>query len=1017
MDILILGQQNWDVCWTAKQQIATRLAERGHRVLYVDPVPARPGDEPESAMEPGGVPGLRRIGPRDLWIYTYVPVPALGWRLNRLRFPRMAPKVLRATGFHAPVALCLHPSMLLWMERARCRARVYYAVDEYTAYGEMPEAERVEIRALENEVLDRAEVVLSLSPRLHGRFSERNRASFLLENGADTEHYQPERLARVPVHPEVDRLPGPRVGFFGQVDGRLDQDLVTALARRRRDWQFVLAGRVKGMDPSRLTAEPNIHLLGYQRYEVLPNIAAGIDAWIVPYLQNELTHSCNPLKVFEYLATGRPVVSTPLEGLVTCREAVEPALGPDAFLDALARVLADPEAGRTARLGLAAANTWYERVERIEGYLRLAVDRARRAPDVRSSERELVTARHASRMRRGRHYVNEHGQIRPPSTGRLQRAAWAGIRALGWAFYAGRIAGRAAERRGPVAVRSILVVRQGYLGDFIAIMPALAALRRACPEARITLGVQHDMNCRALFEHCPDIDDVIDIDFLATPGRLGHLRGLARLFARGFDLVIAGGEPFAIAEGHLTGAPRYAGLYDGFPDQEIQGRLMQRDLGRHEADNNLALIEAVTGALASDEERMPELTLPEDALAERFRALAQALGLPPEPSSGGRLLIVHPGSQRATRRWPADRLALTAARLMDRLPDLTVVLTGTPGERALVEEVERHLPAALAPRLRSAVGRTDLLGLVALLDRADGVLCNDTGIMHLARTRGAPLVALLGPENPEVWGPYPVGRAPAVALRREVPCAPCRLDACAAHHCMRSLPAAEVEAQVVRLLETGRRREHAGAALHPVEWHTRRLTWGDLGRAGGALPLVTVVVFAERDRPFEDTLARVLPEIERQTYPNIEVLGVLRPESPAWTDGRSPERRFALPIRTARAVVPWGAEGWQAAALQAHGQLVTSIRPGSRWWPVHVGLDVAAAHRAPDLPFFREGRPVERFDREWGTALRDALVRLTVEVETAGDSRSAAGRESGSGRDRWGVIPTVPEGLGQLKSG
>jgi ADP-heptose:LPS heptosyltransferase/glycosyltransferase involved in cell wall biosynthesis len=964
MDILFLGQQNWNVCWTAKQQFATRLSERGHRVLYVDPVPAAPG---EPVPGDGPIPGLRRIGPRDLWVYTYVPVPALRWRLNRLRFPRMAPKVLRHLGFHAPITLCLHPSQFDWLERAQPRAVVYYAVDEYTAYGEMSEEERVRIRELENRLLGRADIALSLSHCLHERFSRHNQASLMLENGADYEHYQPERLARIPVHPAVEGLPGPRIGFFGQIDTRIDQALMVELARSRPDWQFVMAGRVKGIDPAALDAEPNIHLLGYQPYEDLPNVAAGIDAWIVPYVQNQLTHSCNPLKVYEYLATGRPVVSTPLDGLIACREAVALALGADEFRMALDRAVADPAAGREKRLEVAAANTWDARVDRLEEIFDLAVRRSLRRASADPGH-ALAPARRLRGNVRPKTYVTEHGQIRPTGFGRLQGMTWGLTRALGWVYYSARLAARLADRRGSVRVRSILVVRQGYLGDFVALLPALAALRRAYPQARITLGVQHDMSSAGLFRNCRDVDEVMSIEFLRTSDRLAQAKGLLRLFARGFDMVVAGGEPFVRPEGHLSGAPYYYGLHDGFPDQEVQGLLLGRDLGRHEADNNLALVEALTGAVGSDEDRVPVLPFPPDEIAAAGAQAARTIGLPAE----GRLLLVHPGSQRASRRWPADRLAHVIERVLACMPDLTVLITGTKGERPLADDLRARLPAELHPRLRDGVGRTDLAGLIGLLDRASAVLCNDTGVMHLARSRGAPLVALLGPENPKVWGPHPLGTGPAVALRREVPCAPCRLDSCAAMHCMRSLPEEEVEVAVVRLLEAGR--PPAGAGLQPVERRFRRLKWGDLARAGHALPEVTVAVFPEPGLSLDETLAGVLPQIERQTYPRVEILALAEGGAPGWIDRRSEERRRALPIRVVAAPAA-GENAWHVAARHARGSLVAAIRRGAGWWPVRLSLDVAAAYRAPDAEFFADGRPVEGFDASGGTARRTALLR------------------------------------------
>lgn len=949
MDIVCFGQQNWNICWTAKQQLMTRLAERGHRVLYVDPMPAEPKDAERLARSPEyGVPGLRRIGPRDLWVYSYLRVPGLRWRLNRMRFHRMAPRVLAEIGFQAPVGLCLHPMQLPVMERSGCRAWVYYAVDEYTAYGETPEWERRIIRDQENSILERAELVLAVSPRLHERFARTNPESHLLENGSDAEHYHPDRLDRIAVHPAMADLSGPVVGLFGQIDDRIDQDLVIELARRHGDWTFAMAGRVRGIDPARLQAEPNIRLLGFQPYEVLPNFAKAVDVWWLPYVQSELTNACNPLKLFEYLATGKPVVATPLDGIRSTRHYVDLASGVDGFDAALTAAIADPAKGRGERLAATAANDWYDRVDRLEAFLERAVGIA--AARGRPEARALVPARRMAARSRRLPYISEHGLPREPYVGRVQRVARLGTGALGKTWYAARLAARAVSGD-PAPVRNILVVRHGFLGDFVVMMPALAHLRRRYPEARIVLGVQHDMTSAPLFDGNPYVDEVIGIDFLKHKGsRAAQLRGMAGLFARGFDLVIAGGEPNALPEGHQTGAPRYYGLYDGYPDQELQGRLMTRDGFRHEADNNLALVEAITGVPATEEQRAPVLPLPEPVIAERAAAIGSALDLP----VGGRVLTIHPGSKRASRRWPLERLAEVATRLLTRMDDLTVVLTGGGGEKELTGTILAGIPDGLRGRVRDAAGATDLLGLVALLDRSAALLSNDTGVMHLGRSRGTPLVALLGPENDKLWGPHPLGPGPAIALRRIVPCAPCQLDRCGPHYCMRGLTVDEVEAAVLSMIGTGR---PADGRLVPLDARRRRAGWKALAAEGYALPLVTVLARADSGRSLAATLDAVLPVVERQSYPNIEILGVGGPADAGWSDGRDPVRRQALPIRTV-IVEPGMDPASRAAPAAAWGELVAPLEPGQDWPSAHLAVAVAAATRAPEFEVFRDGRPV-----------------------------------------------------------
>src|SRR5690606_23937573 len=115
-------------------------------------------------------------------------------------------------------------------------------------------------------------------------------------------------------HPAIAPLPRPRVGFVGQIDERMDQALVVSLAPRLATRQpagsGVLAGRVKeGVDLSRLTAEPNVHLVGFVPYDALAGVYRELDVGLVPYVISPLTQACNPLKVYEYLAADLAVVA------------------------------------------------------------------------------------------------------------------------------------------------------------------------------------------------------------------------------------------------------------------------------------------------------------------------------------------------------------------------------------------------------------------------------------------------------------------------------------------------------------------------------------------------------------------------------------------------------------------------------------------------------------------------------------------------------------------------------------
>jgi UDP-galactopyranose mutase len=188
---------------------------------------------------------------------------------------------------------------------------VYDCMDELSLFRGAPP----HLVALEQRLIDRADLVFTGGRSLFEAKRDRHAAVHCFPSSIDTAHFG---AARGPVEdpPGQAGIPGPRIGFFGVIDERMDLDLVDALAAARPDWSLVMIGPVVKIDPAHLPRRPNIHWLGGRRYEELPAHLAHWDAGFMPFALNESTRFISPTKTPEFLAAGLPVVSTPITDVV-----------------------------------------------------------------------------------------------------------------------------------------------------------------------------------------------------------------------------------------------------------------------------------------------------------------------------------------------------------------------------------------------------------------------------------------------------------------------------------------------------------------------------------------------------------------------------------------------------------------------------------------------------------------------------------------------------------------------------
>jgi glycosyltransferase involved in cell wall biosynthesis len=373
-DIVCVGFADWDTeLWTNQHHLMSRLAQE-NRVLFVESLGLR---RPQIAGR-----DLTRIwrrlrrglaGPREadgLHVLSPLVLPLHGSRtaraLNGRLLPWLVRRAARRLGMRAPILWAYVPQAEVLIDALEPSLIVYHCVDDIAAQ------ERIDtssFRAAENRFTARADLVLASAPALAERLRRVSTNVLDAPNVADTELFS-RALRPGAVDPAIAALASPRIVFTGAIVSiKLDMPLIVELARLRPRWSFALVGPIGPGDPSTdvssLQAEPNIHLLGARSYGELPDVLRGADAGLIPYARNQLTQSIFPMKVYEYLAAGLPVVSTPLPALagVAGVASAPDAAGIAALLDtALAQ--GTPEL-RAERSMAAAANSWDERLAEI----------------------------------------------------------------------------------------------------------------------------------------------------------------------------------------------------------------------------------------------------------------------------------------------------------------------------------------------------------------------------------------------------------------------------------------------------------------------------------------------------------------------------------------------------------------------------------------------------------------------------------------------------------------------------
>jgi glycosyltransferase involved in cell wall biosynthesis len=362
--IIALCHLSWNWVWQRPQQFLSRLAKT-HPVLFV---------ETYCTETPTTIVKLRSADGHPNVTICEMHLPASRWNDGKF-IDRERRRALRSAlsnelegrfddailWFNDPMAVTafaghLDESLI-----------VYDCMDELSQFKGAPPA----LIEREYELLEVADVVFCGGRKMRDKRLPINSNSHFYGTGVDIRHFGTALSPNLAVDPEIAALKGPVLGYFGVVDERIDYELLGALADANPNWHVVMVGPTTKVDPANFPKRRNLHFIGSRPYAQLPAITKGFSVCLMPFARNEATEYINPTKALEYMATGRPVVSTALDEVKSNFSGVARIARTHSEFISMCRSEVDsPSDSRIARgIKLAAENTWDAIVGKMERHV------------------------------------------------------------------------------------------------------------------------------------------------------------------------------------------------------------------------------------------------------------------------------------------------------------------------------------------------------------------------------------------------------------------------------------------------------------------------------------------------------------------------------------------------------------------------------------------------------------------------------------------------------------------------
>jgi len=369
-DVIRFPVIEWDFRWQRPQQISVQFADHGHRVFYlsIDTI----GIEKRNAVYSDIAENIqiRELRPNVWWVKLCSNKPLNAYRntmdeldIQYLEYSIEALK--RRFSINYTVSILDLPFWAPLVIRLSKNVMIYDCMDDHSGFS----TNAPEMLQQEQLAFNHSNLVVTTSQRLDDKIKAQNVNSLLIRNAGQFEHFsqKPERLAE-----EISRIKGPIIGYYGAISEWFDIDLIAQLAQRNKQWTFVLVGDTYGCDITTIAKLENVIFTGEKPYVELPSYLYGFDVCLIPFIINELTLATNPVKVYEYLASGKAVVATPMPELKMIDNYVKLASNVEEFEKAIQEsLLPSDQLKQPIRQQFAMENSWKSRYEQLQDYLEM----------------------------------------------------------------------------------------------------------------------------------------------------------------------------------------------------------------------------------------------------------------------------------------------------------------------------------------------------------------------------------------------------------------------------------------------------------------------------------------------------------------------------------------------------------------------------------------------------------------------------------------------------------------------